>query len=78
VYGAIWAMGIGEYPDAISPTARMMTRAQFEDFYSNCAACYAGKHNHLSAQRHAANLISEIRDELVRLSHLEQHEQPGR
>lgn len=46
VYGAIWPMGIGTYPDALSPSARMMTRAEWEDWYADCVACYTGAHHH--------------------------------
>jgi len=49
VYGAIWPTGIGQYPDALSPTQRMMTRAQFKDWYSDCWACATGRHAHAAA-----------------------------
>jgi hypothetical protein len=46
VYGAIWPMGIGTYPDALNPSARMMMRAEWEDWYADCAACHTGAHHH--------------------------------
>ena len=46
VYGAIWPMGIGTFPDAISPTAHLMTRREFGENYADCAACHAGVHHH--------------------------------
>jgi hypothetical protein len=46
VYGAIWPMGIGTYPDALSPSAQMMTRAVWKDWYADCVACYTGAHQH--------------------------------
>ena len=46
VYGAIWAMGIGDFPDALSPSQRMMTRGEWADQYADCAACYSGEHHH--------------------------------
>ena len=49
VYGAIYEMGIGDFPGALAPTQRMMTRAVFEDWYADCAACYEGQHHHAVA-----------------------------
>jgi hypothetical protein len=49
VYGAIWPMGVGSLPGALSPTQRMMTRAEFQDWYADCAACHEGKHHHAVA-----------------------------
>ena len=49
VYGAIWPMGIGTYPDALSNSQRMMTREQFADLYADCWACWKGKHQHAAA-----------------------------
>jgi hypothetical protein len=46
VYGAIWPMGIGEFPGALSNTQRMMTRDYFGDWYADCEACYLGRHHH--------------------------------
>lgn len=46
VYGPIYKMGIGTYPTALSNTQRMMTREQFEDENSDCAACLEGNHRH--------------------------------
>jgi hypothetical protein len=46
VYGAIYRAGIGDFPDQLANTQRMMTRAEFEDWYSDCAACYRGHHKH--------------------------------
>ena len=46
VYGAIYRMSIGTYPDALANTQRMMTREAFEENYSDCAACYSGAHHH--------------------------------
>jgi hypothetical protein len=46
VYGAIYPMGIGDYPDALANTQRMMTRAEWEDWYGDCAACFTGTHRH--------------------------------
>jgi len=46
VYGAIYPMGIGDFPGALASTQHMMTRAEFEDMYADCAACHAGGHHH--------------------------------
>jgi hypothetical protein len=46
VYGAIYPMGIGDFPGALANTQRMMTRVEFADWYSDCAACYGGRHKH--------------------------------
>ena len=46
VYGAIWPMEIGDFPSALSNSQRMMTREEWADWYSDCAACHAGKHHH--------------------------------
>ena len=46
VYGAIYPMGIGDFPSALSSTQRMMTRAEFADNYADCAACLDGHHKH--------------------------------
>ncbi len=51
VYGPIWPMGIGDFPDALSNTQQMMTRAQWEDEYSDCAARYAGECQHHDRDR---------------------------
>ena len=48
VYGAIYAMGIGEFPNALANTQRMMTREEFTDWYADCAACYEGEHRHVT------------------------------
>ena len=46
VYGAIWPCGIGDFPAMLSPTQRMMSQAEWSDWYADCAACHAGKHHH--------------------------------
>ena len=46
VYGAIYPAGIGQFPDLLANTQRMMPRKEFEDWYSDCAACHAGRHKH--------------------------------
>lgn len=46
VYGAIYPAGLGQFPDLLANTQRMMTRAQWEDLYADCAACYGGQHKH--------------------------------
>lgn len=48
VYGAIYEMGIGDFPTALANTQWMMTREQFEYYYADCAACLEGKHRHAS------------------------------
>lgn len=47
VYGAIYAMGIGDFPSALANTQQMMTRKQFAENYSDCAACLEGHHHHI-------------------------------
>lgn len=51
VYGPIYPAGIGEFPELLSNTQRMMSREQFEDEYADCAACESGEHSH-SAHPH--------------------------
>ena len=46
VYGAIRQMGIGDFPRALAPTQKLMTRAAFEAYYGDCAACHEGLHHH--------------------------------
>jgi hypothetical protein len=46
VYGAIYPVGIGDFPDALANTQRMMSREDFGDWYADCAACYDGRHKH--------------------------------
>ena len=46
VYGAIWPMGIGDFPDALSNSQRMMSREEWADQYGDCFACFAGHHHH--------------------------------
>lgn len=46
VYGAIYSIGLGEYPQALANTQRMMSRAEFDDWYGDCAACLTGQHWH--------------------------------
>lgn len=48
VYGPIWAAGLGEYPDLLNSTQRIMPRSRFEGDYADCAAHIAGKHRHPS------------------------------
>jgi len=51
VYGAIYPTGIGEFPGNLAPTQRLMTRAEFEDSYADCAACHKGQHHHAMVAR---------------------------
>lgn len=46
VYGAIYPMGIGSFPDALSSTQRMMSLEQFKEEYADCAAHFNGQHQH--------------------------------
>lgn len=46
VYGAIYRAGIGEFPELLANTQRLISREQWADEYADCAACLAGKHNH--------------------------------
>jgi hypothetical protein len=46
VYGAIWECGIGDFPKMLSNSQRMMTREVFGEWYSDCEACYLGRHHH--------------------------------
>jgi len=51
VYGPIYPVGIGAYPGALASTQRMMTRAEFEDWEPDCAACASGNHKHAAGWR---------------------------
>jgi hypothetical protein len=46
VYGPIYRCGIGDFPEMLASSQRMMTREQFEDEYADCAACADGSHKH--------------------------------
>jgi hypothetical protein len=57
VYGAIWAFGIGEFPQLLSNSQRMMTRAEFKDWYADCHACWKGRHRHV---RPAGKIVEAV------------------
>lgn len=40
VYGPIYPIGIGQFPNALSVSQHMMTRSQFEEEYGDCAAYF--------------------------------------
>lgn len=47
VYGPIWPIGIGTYPDALSNSQRIMSHEMFKEGYSDCSACASGSHRHV-------------------------------
>ena len=46
VYGPIYPQGIGNYPNALAPSQRLMGRKYWAQSYSDCEACFSGAHNH--------------------------------
>jgi hypothetical protein len=46
VYGPVYAMRIGDYPQALSNTQRMMMRKDWEGEHGDCSGCAAGAHRH--------------------------------
>ena len=49
VYGPIYAIGLpGHFtgPHGCHTQGRMMSRAEFDDWYADCSACADGKHKH--------------------------------
>ena len=51
VYGAIYPAGLGQFPDLLSNTQRIMTREQFKEDYNDCWAHYKGKHKHQNGDK---------------------------
>lgn len=41
VYGPIYRTGIGDFPNDLAPSQRMMTRKEWKDRYGDCAVFYA-------------------------------------
>lgn len=52
VYGPIYSMGIGEFPDLLATSQRLMSMERFRDEYADCAAHVEGKHTHYSHPEH--------------------------
>jgi hypothetical protein len=54
VYGPVYQVGLpGHFsgPRGCMHVGGMMTRAEFEENYSDCAGCHSGEHHHAELSR---------------------------